>query len=109
MNANALSVLNKALKLSGDSEEKSKTQRLIDLLKAPGDEHAKGWFMCVPSCFNAALDIRQTERKRDGQRILIWTQGSAFSFKKGDKIYDTLDAYSEWSKALKKTLPQCER
>ena len=102
MNTNALSVLNKALKLSEDSGEISKTERLIDLIKAHDDEHTTGWFMCVPSCFNAALDIRQTERKRDKKKILVWTQGSTFSFKKGDKIYDTSDAYSEWGKALKK-------
>lgn len=57
--------------------------------------------MCVPSCFNNALDIRQTLRKKDGKESLIWTQGSAFSFKPGDTIYHTPKAYSEWSEAVR--------
>ena len=102
MSTQALAVLDKALKLTEDTAKKGKrTKRLTELLKSPDDEQATGWFMCVPSCFNNALDIRQTPRKKDGKETLVWTQGSAFSFKAGDTIYDTPKAYSEWGEALK--------
>ena len=57
--------------------------------------------MCVPTCFNNALDIKQTPRMKDGKETLVWTQGSEFSFKTGDTIYDTPKAYIEWPDALK--------
>jgi len=102
MTTQALAVLDKALKLTEDTAEKGKrTKRLTELLKAPDDEQSAGWFMCAPSCFNNALDIRQTPRKKDGKESLVWTQGSAFSFKAGDTIYDTPKAYSKWGEALK--------
>lgn len=102
MSTQALALLDKALKLTDDTADKGKrTKRLTELLKAPDDEQTTGWFMCLPSCFNNALDIRQTPRKKDGKESLIWTQGSAFSFKPGDAIYDTPKAYSEWGEALK--------
>jgi hypothetical protein len=102
MSTQALALLGKALKLTDDTVDKGKrTNRVTELLKAPDDEQSTGWFMCVPSCFNNALDIRQTPRKKDGKDSLIWTQGSAFSFKPGDAIYDTSKAYSEWGEALK--------
>lgn len=101
MNTKPLIVLDKALKLGDDAEETGKrTKRMTELLKSPEDERTGNWFMCVPSCFNNALDIRQTPRKKDGKEELVWTQGSAFSFKGGDKIYDTPKAYAEWGEAL---------
>ena len=30
----------------------------------------------------------------------VWTQGVEFSFKQGDVLYDTEEAYQVWSKAL---------
>jgi len=57
--------------------------------------------MCVPSCFNEALDIKQTERILHKKKTIVWTQGSWFSFKQGDTVYDTAEAYKVWSEALK--------
>lgn len=74
--------------------------RSLDLLKQP-EKDSEGWFMNVPSCFNGALDIRQTERVVKGKKSLDWTQGAFFSFKSGDTIYDTPEAYKVWSEALK--------
>ena len=56
--------------------------------------------MCHPA-FNEALDIKQTERVEDSKKGPVWTQGSTFSFKEGDTLYDTADAYKVWSEALK--------
>jgi hypothetical protein len=75
--------------------------RSLQLLKEPDIEYTEGWFVCLPACFNEALDIRKTKRKKDGKEVLIWTQGAFFSFKSGDKIYDTAKGYEEWSSALK--------
>jgi hypothetical protein len=101
MKTKALAVLERVLKLSEDPAEKGKfRRRLTDLLKPPKDEETKDWFMCVPSCFNNAIDIRLTTRKIKGNETLVWTQGSAFSFKPGDTLYDTSKAYSEWGEAL---------
>ena len=103
MKSEAITVFEKALRLTEGSGEKSKrTKRLTYLLKSPEDDETSGWFMCVPSYFNNALDIRQTPRKKDGKEVLVWTQGSAFCFKAGDKIFDSPKAYSEWSEALKR-------
>ena len=57
--------------------------------------------MCVPQFFNDALDIKQTERVKNKKKTLVWTQGSSFSFKIGDTLYDTPNAYRVWSEALK--------
>jgi len=97
----SIAVLERVLRLTEESVEKGKTTRLTDLLKSPQDDEKNGWFMCVPSCFNNALDIRLTTRKIDGKETRVWTQGSAFSFKPGDTLYDTSKAYSEWGEALK--------
>lgn len=102
MNTHSLVLLDKVLKLSGESAEMTaRSKRLSELLKEPDDEQTSSWFMCVPSCFNSALDILQTPRKEGGKECLVWTQGSAFSFKVGDILYDTSKAYSTWSEALK--------
>ena len=80
--------------------DNSKRQiRSLDLLK-PVKDHTEGWFMCLPSCFNESLDIKQTERKIRDKKVLCWTQGALFSFKAGDIIYDTPKAYEQWDKAL---------
>jgi hypothetical protein len=102
MSNQTLTVLDTALKLTQDTSDKGKRmKRLPELLKAPDDEQTAGWFMCVPSCFSNALDIRQTPKKKNKKESLVWTQGSAFSFKAGDTIYDTPKAYSEWGEALR--------
>jgi hypothetical protein len=101
MMTNSIALLEKVLRLTDESVEKGKTTRSIELLKPPQDDETKDWFMCVPSCFNNALDTRLTARKMRGQEALVWTQGSAFSFKPGDTLYNTSKAYSEWEEALK--------
>jgi len=75
--------------------------RLRELLKQPDVKYPKEWSFCVPPCFNEALDIQQTERVIDGKKTLCWTQGTFFSFKQGDTLYDTPKAYEVWSDALK--------
>lgn len=74
--------------------------RSLVLLKQP-ETPSDAWFMYVPPCFNEALDIRKTERSINGKRTLQWTQGSSFSFKAGDTLYDTPRAYEQWSEALR--------
>ncbi len=96
MTKKALSVLNHVIR-----EKPTRENRLTDLIKAPSLDHVEGWYMCVPPCFNDALDIRQTERVENKQKTLTWTQGSSFAFKAGDTLYDTPDAYKVWSEALK--------
>jgi hypothetical protein len=101
MKNSSSAILERVLKLTEESLEKGKTTRLTELLKSPQDDETSGWFMCVPSCFNNALDIRLTTRKINGKETRVWTQGSLFSFKAGDTLYDTSKAYSEWGEALK--------
>ena len=90
MNQQALNILKR---LSALSPKK----RLTDLLKPAEAPYAEGWFMCVGKCFNDPLDIRLTER----DKLPVWTQGAALSFREGDTFYDTRDAYQEWAKAMK--------
>lgn len=96
MNTEAISVLDRVIR-----EKPTRENRLTDLLKDPSAETAEGWYMCVPSCFNDALDIKQTDRVVNKKKCLVWTQGSSFNFNTGDTIYDTPDAYNVWSEALK--------
>ncbi|NCC62220.1 MAG: hypothetical protein EOM12_15070 [Verrucomicrobiae bacterium] len=96
MSAAAISVLDQVIR-----EKPTRENRLTNLLKDPSAETAEGWYMCVPSCFNDALDIKQTERVVNKMKALVWTQGSSFHFNTGDTIYDTPDAYKVWSEALK--------
>ena len=102
MKSKSLAILEKALDLTEDSGKKGmRTKRIPDLIKSPEDNETCGWYMCVPACFNNALDIKQTPRVKEGKETSVWTQGSAFSFKTGDTIYDTPKAYIEWRDALK--------
>lgn len=82
-------------------QKSNKEIRLTDLLKDPYAETAEGWFMCVPPFFNDALDLKQTERVKKKEKILVWTQGSSFSFGIGDVLYDTPNANKVWSEAIK--------
>ena len=102
MKSKSLASLEKALNLTDESGEKStRTKRQPDLIKTPEDNENCGWHMYVPASFNSALDIKQTPRIKDGKETSVWTQGSTFSFKTGDTIYDTPKAYLEWREALK--------
>lgn len=92
-------------------------QRFLELLGEfdflPGEDskeiyrHAKSyvkeWYMCIPEAFRPALDMEQSERKIEGQKRLVWTQGSRFSFKLGDTLYDSHHAYKAWPEGLKET------
>jgi len=78
--------------------QEARQMRSTELLREPSADSTDGWYMCVPSCFNSALDIKQTERKK----AIVWTQGSAFAFTRGDTLYDTAEAYKVWSAAMKK-------
>jgi hypothetical protein len=82
-------------------EKSTREKRGTDLLKDPTAETTDGWYMCVPSCFNESLDIKRTVRVKGKKKDLVWTQGSWFSFKRGDTVYDTPEAYKVWSDALK--------
>ena len=42
-----------------------------------------------------SLDIKLTERKKNKQSYLEWTQGPYFSFAEGHLFYDTPKAYRE--------------
>jgi hypothetical protein len=95
MKQTSLQILDKLVK-----PEAQRQRRLTDLLRPP-DVAAVDWFMFVPTCFNAALDIQQTVRVIEKQETLQWTQGSTFSFSVGDIIYNTPKAYEKWSEALK--------
>jgi len=79
-----------------------KQKRTETLLKSPHGDSPSEWFMYIPPFFNNALDIRDTERKKDKISYWVWTQGADFSFSVGDIIYDTKYAYNPWSEALKK-------
>ena len=87
---------------------KSKGKRFTELLREPEDNFTQ-WYMCIPKCFNDALDIKKTTRvetdkiTKQKQEKLTWTQGVSFSFKVGDVIYDIPEGYTlPWSEALQK-------
>lgn len=80
----------------------SRQERLTDLLSEFPGGYADGWYMRIPDAFRGALDVQQTIRVSGGKQQLVWTQGSTFTFKVGDALYDTPDAYQEWATALKK-------
>jgi uncharacterized cupin superfamily protein len=82
------------------SSGKNRQHRVTELMRSPSDADPN-WFMWVPPCFNAALDILETIRILDGRQTLTWTQGSNFSFAAGDVIYNDLRAYNEWSEAMR--------
>lgn len=83
---------------SDDPEQKDRRKKRVEnFLREPEAESSPGWFMHVPRRFNDALDIRETEKLGRG---VAWTQGSNFSFKPGDAIYDSEKGYCVWSEAL---------
>lgn len=98
--------------------KKSRIKRTSNLLRDPLSQDTPDWYMCVPSFFNNALDIKFIERvktikqqdqenpnskvKKIKKTELVWTQGSAFFFEEGCTLYDTINGYLEWSEAIKK-------
>jgi hypothetical protein len=98
LNQRALIVLDKIRGNKG-----LRANRLRELLKNPEVEYTLDWYMCVPRCFNDALDIKKTTRVENREEKLVWTQGSTFTFKVGDIIYDNESAYSlPWQEAIHK-------
>lgn len=79
-----------------------KQKRSLDLLKDPEGPPPREWFLCVPAFFNNALDLKLSDRKRDGESLEVWTQGADFSFSVGDTLYDTPEAYEPWDRAVGK-------
>lgn len=65
--------------------------------------YATGWAFAVKECFREALDIKYTSIKRKKTEIKIWTQGTAFSFKRGSVFFSHADAYSNHEKYLSET------
>jgi len=70
------------------------------MLRDPESLKNVSWFMYVPTHFNDALDIRKMTRFDNKQPYEVWTQGSNFSFKQGDVLYDHAEGYAEWDKAI---------
>ena len=101
MRQTAIDILDRLIRDRADKDD-----RLTDLLRDPEAETAPAWFMHVPTCFNDALDIKQTPRVlvRKTKPVLAWTQGREFSFKGGDVLYDTPSGYQQWSEALRHIL-----
>ena len=79
-----------------------KQKRSLELLKPPEAPPPADWFFCVPAFFHNALDLKLSDRKKDGQSYQVWTQGADFSFSVGDTLYDTPAAYEPWAEAMKK-------
>lgn len=70
--------------------------------------YADGWFMAVKECYRNQLDIKLTERKKNKQSYLEWTQGPYFSFAEGHLFYDTPKAYKKWNQAIKAIKIACK-
>jgi hypothetical protein len=83
---------------------KRHTQLIADFV----DGYADGWFMAVKECYRNQLDIKLTERKKNIQSYLEWTQGPYFSFAEGHLFYDTPKAYKKWGQALKVIKKACK-
>ncbi len=80
------------------------TQLIADFVKG----YSVGWFMAVKECYRNQLDIKLTERKKNKQSFLEWTQGPYFCFAEGHLFYDTPKAYNKWEQALKVMKKACK-
>jgi hypothetical protein len=80
------------------------TQLIADFV----DGYADGWFMAVKECYRNQLDIKFTERKKNKNSYLEWTQGPYYSFAEGHLFYDTPKAYGKWGQALKAVRIACQ-
>ena len=63
------------------------SERGICLLRPRDASSTPEWFMHLPACFDAALDMQLLERRKNKVPFLIWTQGNNFGFSQGDIIY----------------------
>lgn len=85
------------LKFSVGREERS-----IILIANFVDGYSSDFFFKLPTSFRDALDIKLTPRMIYGKTINIYSQGKNYSFKQGDVVHDTKEAYIlEWGEALK--------
>ncbi len=87
------------------SEESKRFRRtttlLIDRELESSSLGPEGWAFCVPSCFDDALDLKDTNITEDKVTTKQRTQGRKFHFKAGALIYDTPLAYTQsWGDAL---------
>ena len=80
------------------------TQLIADFVNG----YADGWFMAVKECYRNQLDIKFTERKKNKNSYLEWTQGPYYSFAEGHLFYDTPKAYGKWGQALKAIKTTCK-
>jgi hypothetical protein len=78
----SLQLLDKLIKPKTKKENRSTI-----LLKDPDDDYSIEWNFIVPVCFNRALDIFLTERKKNKKAVFMWTQGTTFAFDIGDVLY----------------------
>ena len=79
-------------------------------LIAPAQGTITNWHFFIPTCFLSSLGVREGTRSRSIEiedetkvyRWVEWMQTGAFSFAKGDTIYDTPKAYDDtpWSETL---------
>ncbi len=91
--------------INGKKVYPSKQKRDTKCLKNPERvlTDKDNWFIYVPACFNACLDIEKTERtdQKTKKKKKVWTQGSRFSFHRGCTLYDTSKAYGKWGNVIK--------
>jgi hypothetical protein len=86
----------KELKLNGFVSERSRILNPIFV-----DGYADNWHFAVPEAFKDALDIKWTAISRDKVITQALTQGSNYSFKEGDLLYDNRHAYEKpWGEAI---------
>lgn len=86
---------------------KRHTQLIADFV----DGYADGWFMAVKECYRNQLDIKFTERKKNKNSYLEWTQGPYYSFAEGHLFYDTPKAYEKgkkWGQTIKAIKIACK-
>lgn len=65
------------------------------------DGYAIGWRFAIRESHRNALDIKLTKFVFNKHQYEDWTQGSSFSFGRGDVFYSDKLGYSEWSEFLK--------
>ena len=85
-----------------------KTKRSEHLIANFRNGFAENWFMAVGEQFKNELDIKKTNRKKNGKNVGVWTQGTSYNFKEGQIFYDSPKGYSIWSNALKKITFTCK-
>lgn len=87
--------------MTGDGQTK-RSQRSRKLIADFVGGFAHGWAFAVGKHYRDALDIKLTPRAtEEGEQEEVWTQGDCYSFRAGDVLYDTPQAYQgTWQDAL---------